>query len=146
MSTDDRRPTDAESKLVEPPTATRTDPQPGGAESDALERAGTHPLGTAAGGIGGAIAGAVAGIAAGPVGSLAGAIGGAIAGTAIGTGSVATGPIEGPGVAADRRLGEVPCGNCGGTGRTGSAPCQECRGSGKVQRVVAGGDETALRR
>ena len=64
--------------------------------NDALGRAGTHPLGTAIGGIGGAMAGAVAGIAAGPVGSLAGAIAGALGGAAMGSGSVtppATGPV-----------------------------------------------------
>ena len=140
MSTRDR-PSDDARKAAEPKTATRTDPQSGEAESDAIERAGTHPLGTAAGAVGGAIAGAAAGIAAGPVGSLAGAIGGAIAGSAIGSGAVGSGPIEGPGVPAGRKVEEVTCDNCAGTGRTGSAPCQQCKGSGKVQRVVAAADE-----
>ena len=145
MSTPERPDDATPKKPGEPPTATRTDPQSGEAESDVVERAGTHPLGTAAGGIGGAIAGAVAGIAAGPVGSLAGAIGGDIAGSAIGTGSVSTGPLEGPGVPADRKLEEVPCENCAGTGRTGSAPCQQCKGSGKMQRVVAARNEDSSR-
>ena len=139
-------PTDGKREPAEPKTTSHATPQSGEAASDAVERAGTHPLGTAAGGIGGAIAGAVAGIAAGPVGSLAGAIGGAIAGTAVGTGSVSTGPLEGPGVPADRKLEEVPCDNCAGTGRTGSAPCQQCKGSGKVQRVVAARDTDTSRR
>ena len=63
---------------------------------DALEQAGTHPLGAAAGALGGAMAGAVAGIAAGPVGSLAGAIGGAIAGGVLGSGATAGAPVGGP--------------------------------------------------
>jgi phage tail tape-measure protein len=70
------------------------------ADSNPVEQAGTHPLGTAAGAVGGAVAGAVAGIAAGPVGSLAGAIGGAIAGGALGSGATASTPVAGPSVEA----------------------------------------------
>lgn len=69
-------------------------------DNDALQQAGTHPLGTATGAAGGAVAGAISGIAAGPVGSLAGAIAGAVAGGALGSGS-ANPPATGPAVKAE---------------------------------------------
>ena len=112
--------------------------QPGGEDGhtpgdSALEQAGTHPLGVAAGALGGAMAGAVMGIAAGPVGSLAGAVAGGIAGAAMGSGQLSDAPVTGPNVSATPTEADAS-----------RAASGETIGEDVVHRPLGEGDEPAV--
>lgn len=91
----------------------------------ALERAGTHPLGTAAG-----------------------AVSGAIAGAALGSGGGTDAPSSGPGVCATESVageedpgasvGEAPCPRCAGSGQLAGQRCPECAGTGNLVQGIGG--------
>jgi hypothetical protein len=117
-------------------------PRGEGDPAPALEQAGTHPLGTAAGaarGSGGTTAKPVAGPGVRAEESVAGEEDpGASIDLAVPPGGA---PKTNPGdeaPAGTPGAGEAVCARCGGTGRLGDTPCPACGGTGKVVQGIGG--------